>query len=200
MKNANLDKEGKNLDIFENHNSKHPKETEEGLKRIYERFKKTELKAKEADLKSAEEDLEKDKKNHNFVQFKRPAMKYFRNLIKNNPLSAQIFSFLTEYMDYRNAVVCSSKVLEEYFEVSRTSIYRALKQLETSNFLLIGKSGNTNVFTINPEIVWSSYANAKRFCEFQGTIFMTETENKDLEVKARRFKEIIEKEKKVASQ
>lgn len=162
------------------------------LERIRERFKDTNLKSQETEDRAQEEI---DKKNHNFVQFKRPAMKYFRNLIKESPLSAQIFSFLTEYMDFRNAVVCSSKVLEEYFEVSRTSVYRALKFLEQKHFLIIGKSGSTNVFTINPEIVWSSYANNKRYCEFQGTIFMTETENRDLEIKARKFKEIIEREK-----
>jgi Fe2+ or Zn2+ uptake regulation protein len=157
----------------------------------YERFKKC-IKADDADLKDQEKE---DKKNHNFVQYNRPAMKYFRKIIKESPLAAQIFSFLTEHMDYKNAVVCSSKVLEEYFEASRSSVYRALKYLEKQNFLLIGKSGNTNVFVVCSDIAWSSYGNAKKYCQFQGTIFMSESENKDLEIKTQKFKEITSKRK-----
>lgn len=161
---------------------------EENLDLFDLRIKQAELKSKAIDEGCEQEEA---KKNHNFIQLKRPAIKYFRSLMKDNPLAAQIFSFLMEHMDYRNAVVCSSTVLREYFEVSRMSVYRALKCLKESHFLIIGKSGSTNVFIVNPEIVWSSYASAKKFCEFQGTIFMSETENKDLEVKAKKFKEII---------
>ena len=167
---ANIVKKKESLDLFD------------------QKIKLANLKSEAVDESSEEE---KAKKNHNFVQLKRPAIKYFRRLMKDNPLAAQIFTFLMEHMDYRNAVVCSATVLREYFEVSRMSVYRAIKCLEETHFLIIGKSGSTNVFIVNPEIVWSSYANAKKFCEFQGTIFMSETENKDLEIKAKKFKAIV---------
>jgi len=153
----------------------------------------------ERDRRKAQIEIEKNddlrvekemKKNSDFVQHPRGGMKHFRKLIKVNPLAAQVFSFLSEYMNYKNAVVCSSRVLEEYFDVSRTSVYRAIKFLEDSGFLIIGKSGQTNIYTLNHEIVWSSYGSNKKLCAFDGKILLAESENKELSIKANRFKEI----------
>lgn len=141
------------------------------------------------DLQDVSEDV--SKKNKDFVQYRRSGMKYFRKIIKDNPLAAQIFSFLTEHMDYKNVVVCSSKVLEEYFDVGRTSVYKAIKYLDANSFLIIGKTGTTSVFTVNPEIAWTTHADKKRFCEFNGKVILSESENKDLELKAKKFKELM---------
>jgi len=133
----------------------------------------------------------KAKKNLDFVQQSRSGMKHYRKIIKKSPLAAQVFSFLSEYMNYENAVVCSSKVLQEYFEVSRTSIFRAVKILENDGFIIVGKSGNSNMYTLNPEIVWSSYGNNKKYCVFEGKILLSESENKEIELKAKKFKQIL---------
>ena len=78
--------------------------------------------------------IEKDeKKNSDFVQLYRNHITEVRWLLKKNPLACEIFLFLLEHMDTSNALACSSALLEDYFEKSRTTIFRAIKVLKEKN-------------------------------------------------------------------
>ena len=86
-------------------------------------------------------------------------------LIKTSPLAYRILQFLVQNMDHYNAIVCSYKVLQEYFEVSQPSVARAIKLLKEYQFVYVVKSGTSNIYLVNKTLYWNSwgtnYANAK---------------------------------------
>ena len=128
------------------------------------------------------------KRNHNFLQVYKYNMKPFRELIGKNPTAAEIYWFLAEYMNNGNAVSCSSKVLEEVTGKSRMTIYRAIKELKERGFLTVIKSGSSNVYVMNPNVVWSSWNNNKKYCEFKGPILVARSENREVEESIKKMK------------
>lgn len=130
--------------------------------------------------------LEDDEKNHDFIQFQRKNMAAMRELIKTRPVAAEIFMFLSQYMDQKNALVCSSTILEEVTGKSRSTISRAVAYLKDKQYLTVMKSGTANVFVLNPNVVWSARRNGKSYCEFQGNILISIKENPDLEYKIKK--------------
>lgn len=124
--------------------------------------------------------IEKDeKKNSDFVQLYRNHITEVRWLLKKNPLACEIFLFLLEHMDTSNALACSSALLEDYFEKSRTTIFRAIKVLKEEGFVHTLKLGTSNVYIVNQDIAWSSWNNKKEYCKFEGKILVSRKENKD---------------------
>ena len=124
--------------------------------------------------------IEKDeKKNSDFVQLYRNHITEVRWLLNKNPLACEIFLFLLEHMDTSNALACSSALLEDYFEKSRTTIFRAIKVLKEEGFVHTLKLGTSNVYIVNQDIAWSSWNNKKEYCKFEGKILVSRKENKD---------------------
>lgn len=124
-----------------------------------------------------------DRKNEDFVQLYKKNMPEMRWLAKKNGLAASVMLFLMEYMDNKNALVCSYDVLQEYFECSRMTLYRAIKLLEENGFIGVLKSGNSNMYVVNHEIAWSSWNNKKKYAKIDGTILVSHKENKDFSMK-----------------
>jgi predicted transcriptional regulator len=59
-------------------------------------------------------------------------------------------------MDKNNKVnikACSYKTMQTYLELSRVSISRAVKTLKQYGIITIDKIGNSNSYTVNPNIV-----------------------------------------------
>ena len=55
--------------------------------------------------------------------------------------------------------------------------YEALNQFLTENgFIYIKKSGTANVYLLNPEIMWKSWSNNMKYCEFPANVIITESE------------------------
>src|SRR5688500_17655812 len=86
-----------------------------------------------------------------------------------------------------NAVICSQQLLQEALNKSRTSIYKAIKDLKESGLLSVAKVGTATLYALNEEVVWASTDSNKKFSMFQGTILVAQSENRDLE---RRMKEM----------
>ena len=106
-------------------------------------------------------------------------MSEMRWLIKENGLSANILMFFMEHMDTRNAIACSYELLMDYFECSRSTVYRALNVLEKNGFVGVLKSGTSNVYIVNHELAWSSWSNGKKYARLDGVILVSHKENKD---------------------
>ncbi len=119
------------------------------------------------------------KKNSNFIQLYREHITEIRWLTKNNPVALDIFLFILEHMDYKNSLACSYSVLEDYTGKSRSTLCRAIKILRENGFISIFKMGTCNVYTINPEIAWSSWDNQKQYAKFDGVMLISKKENKD---------------------
>lgn len=124
---------------------------------------------------------EDNKKNDNFVMMYRDYMPEMRWLMKKSGIASSILNFFMEYMDNKNALICSYQVLEDYFEVSHATIARAIKILCDNGFIDILKSGTSNIYIINQEVAWTSWKNQKKYCRFQGEILVSAKENKDYE-------------------
>lgn len=142
------------------------------------------------------EKREKEKKNSNFVMMYREHMPEIRWLMKKSKYASSIFNFILEHMDYNNALMCSYQIFEDYFEISKDTVRRAIKILKDNGFIDVLKSGTSNVYIVNQEIAWSSWDNQKKFCKFNGNILISATENKDFEYRKQfdKFKTLRERE------
>lgn len=132
---------------------------------------------------------ERARKNADFVQFTRRGMAEYRGLIDRSPVAAKLLVLMAERMDYQNALVCSSAVLEELTGLSRTTIYRAVKLLRDERWLDVIKVGSANAYLVNSGVFWTSYGDRKH-TSFQATILATSSEqegNVDKQVQLRRF-------------
>lgn len=138
------------------------------------------------------EELERKRKNDNFYMiFKAEnGSRKLRELIKISPPAAQIFMFLAEQADRQNAVVASGKALASYLNMSEASVSRALKILskkdgEKEPYLEILKTGGSNVFVLNPEIVWSAWKTGKDYCLFGNAKILVSKNEQDVGMKKR---------------
>jgi Fe2+ or Zn2+ uptake regulation protein len=96
-----------------------------------------------------------------------------------SPVGLRVLLFFFKHMDNSNALVCSSKVLEEALSCSPASIVRALRVLKDSAFIKIAKSGNTNVFYINSELMWKAWGNSRRYAEFTANVVISKSEQEE---------------------
>ncbi|MCW4447485.1 helix-turn-helix domain-containing protein [Vibrio splendidus] len=118
-----------------------------------------------------------DNDNYNFVQVQKGHMKQWRELIKKQPLSAEIMFYFMEVMGKNtNAVVCSYKTLQEITGYSRPSVGRAIKNLKDMNWIDSVKIGSATAYAVNERIVWQSGKNQRRYAMFSATVIASETE------------------------
>lgn len=121
--------------------------------------------------------MDKDSKNKDFVQLYRNHIDDIARLAKENGRAYDLFMFLIKHMDGTNALCVSTAVLAEIMGVSTRTIMRSTKYLKEKGWICILKSGTTNVYIVNPEICWTSYANQKSYCKFETNVILSSTEN-----------------------
>lgn len=97
---------------------------------------------------------------------------------KDGLVSLRIFLFLIDHMDNYNAVVCSHKVIQEALDMSLSTVNRGVKCLKDNQILEIGKTGTTNVYYLNKEIIWHSWSNNRKYAKFGATVVLSESEQK----------------------
>ena len=123
--------------------------------------------------KRLEREANKREKNspfNSFVQINKATYKLEDQLMKENPLSYRIWRFLANNMDRYNAVIVSQSTMQEIFEVSRMTLYRAIKVLDEGNYIRIYKSGTSNVYALNDDMVWNSWGSNKKYSKFSAFI------------------------------
>lgn len=114
--------------------------------------------------------FEEEKKNRNFYMvFKAGGSQALRGLMKKSTNAAMLFLYLAENIDKSNAIVATGRVLSEELNIHETAISRAIKILVDERYVDRLKTGNTNIFVLNPKIIWSSWANGKDRCWFDNT-------------------------------
>lgn len=124
--------------------------------------------------------ISEEAKNGDFVQFSRQYMKNIAQISKNsNQTTLELFMFICEHMDGYNSLMASYQVFMDYTGRSKATIQRSIKWLYDNGFLDILKSGTSNVYIINQNVAWTSYANQKKYCKFAGNILVSAAENKD---------------------
>lgn len=118
-----------------------------------------------------------NRQNRDFVQMYRPFMDEIGELGADNPVALKIFMFIAKHMDNNNALCVSMKALQEILGYSRQTLSKAVKHLKEKGWLCVLKSGTTNIYILNPEVVWTSYDSQKTYCKFQTNVIVTPSEN-----------------------
>lgn len=133
----------------------------------------------------------------NFIQVNKDYYKAEDWLMAKSPIAYRIFKFLINSMDGYNAVICSQTVLQETFNISRVTVSRAIKILKEKNYIDVYKTGTSNVYAINKNIVWSSWGSNYKYATFGANIILSENEQEQgiqAQIKAVKHKEITIKE------
>lgn len=128
--------------------------------------------------KLEQEQLKREKNSpfNSFIQVNKKTYQLEDKLMKESPLAYRIWRFLANNMDSYNAVIISQEVLTEIFEVSRSTIYRAVKILDEGNYIKIYKSGTSNVYALNDDMVWNSWGTNKKYSKFNANVIISENE------------------------
>lgn len=140
-------------------------------------FEQREKELQEEKQKEEQEEKEKHKSPFKrFYQINKDNSEYLRSCLKENPKALEMLLFIFDHMDKYNAVVCSYKVFQEALEMSKATIQRAIKYLKDNGFLYIYKTGTSNVYVVNKELVWNSWGKNIQYCEFPANIILSKTE------------------------
>ncbi len=105
------------------------------------------------------DDKEKGAMN-NYFQYNNSKEQYERDkkLMIENPFAMVVLRYMINHADRKTgSIMCSYKVLEEEFNKSRNTVYKAIKTLKEERYIKIFKVGNMNLYGLNPNIVWTSY-------------------------------------------
>ena len=125
------------------------------------------------------QEQQKQEKNHNFIQLYKDHMPELRWLMINHPFANNLLFFILEHMDNRNALACSYTVFEDYFDKSRSTLYRAIKTLVDNGFIDVLKMGTSNVYIVNENLAWTDKNTSKKYAKYDGKILVSKKENKD---------------------
>ena len=123
-------------------------------------------------------------KDDKFFQFYNNRVKNFIDLNNENKHAANMYMFFSSRMNRNtNAVACSYRFLQDFFEISRTSAYRAVKILRDRGFLQVYASGSLNVFVMYGEVVWKSdeVNRHKQIAKIPTTVFISKDEQANRE-------------------
>lgn len=117
--------------------------------------------------------------NNNFVQFYKDSLDFVIEATRENPTALRIFFWLVQHMDTRNALVISQQALADTLDLGRTTIHLCTVYLKEKKALTVFKSGNTNVYALNSQIVWQDSAEAKRYAHFDAKVYISEKEQEE---------------------
>lgn len=108
-----------------------------------------------------------------WVQTEREAHVQWGRLVVSNPLAAAVMHQLVAIMDRSNAVCISHQTLADLVGCHYTTVKRALKYLETNNWVQVvqvGPRGTVNAYVINERVAWADYRDNKKLAIFSARI------------------------------
>jgi len=135
-----------------------------------------ELQEKQEEKEKEERERAKKSPYDNFVQVNKDYYKAEDWLMAKSPIAYRIFKFLINNIDNYNAVICSYKVIQETFGISQDTIRRAIKLLKDKQYIDIYKTGTSNVYAVNKNIVWNSWGTNYQYAKFAANIVLSESE------------------------
>lgn len=127
----------------------------------------------------------------NFVQLNNKHQKELRAIAKENVNSFLVLSFMMEHMDGYNALMCSYQVFQEALNIKRTTASNAVKLLVERGFIHVKKSGRSNVYILNDNLVWKSYGKNTKYCEFPANVVLSSSEQIDVEQDVKEKRTVI---------
>lgn len=126
---------------------------------------------------SEEKTLKKEQKNRDFVQLYRDNIDNITDIAFKNVQAYKLLMLLIKHMDGTNSLCVSTVALSEILGCGRATVFRAIKYLKENGWVCVLKTGNSNVYIVNPDVAWTSYGNQKQYCKFQTNVLLSSTEN-----------------------
>lgn len=131
--------------------------------------------------RNEQEQLKRTRKSpfSSFYQVNKDNSEYLRSCLKENPKALELLFFIFDHMDKYNAVICSYKVFQEALGMGQATVARAIKYLKEHGFLYVYKTGTSNVYVANKDLVWNSWGNNVEYCEFPANIVLSKSEQEE---------------------
>lgn len=134
-----------------------------------------EARVRQKELAEQQEAEERAKKNFNFVQIEKRALRHVRELYEANATAGKLLFILAEKMNRQNALVCSYETMSKITGLGRTALYKAVKYLKEHNWIQVVKIGTANAYMVNSRVFWQSYGN-KKLTVFHATVVASSDE------------------------
>lgn len=107
-------------------------------------------------------------KNFNFTQVSDPdGWNAINELYRLNPTAGQLFIEMVKLMDESNGLIASMVALGARIDKTRQTVSKAVTFLAKNKYIAIYKSGNSNIYTLNANIVWKN----KGFKKFEAELY-----------------------------
>lgn len=131
-----------------------------------------------------------------FYQINKDNSDYLRSCLDENPKALKLLLFIFDHMDKYNAVICSYKVFQETLGMGQATVARCVKYLKDHGFLYVYKTGTSNVYVANKNLVWNSWGNNVEYCEFPANIILSAPEQEErVKVRDKRVQTVQVKDK-----
>jgi len=127
--------------------------------------------------------------NSNFLMLFRKEISSLIAIQKDDAKAGALFLFFMEHMDKSNALIASQDCIAEIFGWSIPTVKRKLQILKDKGFISIKRTGNSSIYFINANIVWSTYGNKKQYAHFHTSIIISKSEQ-EYKIKSSAFKKI----------
>lgn len=141
--------------------------------RMLERQHEQQLREKEI-----EHELNKKSGFRNFTMINNDNLEYL-TLLADNPSAMKLYLFIVKNMNNYNALMASYQIFEDALGYKKSTIAKAIKDLKDLNLLYIYKSGSSNVYVLNDDLVWRSYGNNRKYCKFPANVMLAASEQDD---------------------
>lgn len=119
---------------------------------------------------------ERSKENKNFVMLYRQFIQQVADLGAEDPQALRVLLFLVRHMDNRNALIVPMQLIADMLKLSRQTVSSKIKYLYEGGWIDIYKAGRSNVYIVNPEFVWTAYADERSYCKFESTVMLSNTD------------------------
>lgn len=104
----------------------------------------------------------------------------FRALVDDYPTALKVFTWLIEKADRRNALVASYGTMSKGLNLAERTIRNSIGYLKEKNLITVLKSGTTNVYVLNDQIIWKDTADRKdKFSQFSAEVIITASEQEE---------------------
>ena len=131
-----------------------------------------------------------------FYQINKDNSDYLRSCLDENPKALKLLLFIFDHMDKYNAVICSYKVFQETLGMGQATVARCVKYLKDHGFLYVYKTGTSNFYVANKNLVWNSWGNNVEYCEFPANIILSASEQEErVKVRDKRVQTVQVKDK-----
>ena len=120
---------------------------------------------------------DRSRENSDFVMLYRLFIQQIADLGMQDSQALRVLLFLIRHMDTKNALAVPMNVISDMLGISRQTVSAKIKFLTKEGWIGVYKLGKSNVYTVNPDVVWTSYADQKSTCKFEANVMLSSVDN-----------------------